>query len=36
MSDEPLSVWIENTLGHAPRDLALFQRALTHPSHTGS
>ena len=30
---ENLAHWIENSLGHTPRDLALFQRALTHPSH---
>jgi ribonuclease-3 len=26
--------WIGETLGHAPRDRALFERALTHSSHT--
>jgi ribonuclease-3 len=25
--------WIEERLGHAPRDIALFERALTHSSH---
>ena len=35
MSDENLTAWIERALDHAPRDLALFQRALTHPSHGG-
>ena len=25
--------WLERTLGHRPRDAALFQRALTHASH---
>jgi ribonuclease-3 len=33
LSDEArLATWIEQTLGHAPRDLALFRRALTHSS----
>ncbi len=30
---ENLATWIENSLGHRPHDLGLFQRALTHPSH---
>ena len=33
MNDDALRAWIESTLGHAPRDLALFRRALTHGSH---
>ena len=28
-----LENWVETTLGHRPRDLALFDRALTHSSH---
>lgn len=28
----PLSAWLEQTLGHRPRDLGLFERALTHSS----
>jgi ribonuclease III len=28
-----LAKWVETTLGHSPRDLALFERALTHSSH---
>jgi len=32
----PLDQWISDTLGHAPRDPALFQRALTHSSHGGA
>ncbi|MGE3746867.1 MAG: ribonuclease III [Sphingomonadaceae bacterium] len=36
MSDESLAVWIESKLGHAPRNIDLFERALTHPSHGGS
>jgi ribonuclease-3 len=31
----PLTEWIAATLGHAPRDPALFERALTHPSRGG-
>ncbi|PZU06341.1 ribonuclease III [Sphingomonas sp.] len=31
---DPLAAWIEQKLGHAPRDLALFRRALTHGSHS--
>jgi ribonuclease-3 len=31
-SDAHLAAWVERTLGHAPRDLALFRRALTHSS----
>ena len=27
--------WIADTLGHRPRDLALFEAALTHSSHAG-
>jgi len=33
MTDEALRNWITATLGHRPRDMALFQRALTHGSH---
>lgn len=32
---DPLAAWLSQTLGHAPRDPALFQRALTHSSHNG-
>jgi len=32
LSDD-LARWLEEALGHAPRDLALYRRALTHPSH---
>ena len=28
----PVAQWLEQALGHAPRDLALYERALTHPS----
>jgi ribonuclease-3 len=31
-SDAHLAGWIERQLGHVPRDLALFRRALTHSS----
>jgi ribonuclease-3 len=30
-----LSQWVEATLGHRPKDEALFQRAVTHASHSG-
>jgi ribonuclease III len=30
-----LSAWLEATVGVRPHDLALFERALTHSSHTG-
>jgi ribonuclease-3 len=33
--DTVLSAWIRDTLGEAPRDLALFRRALTHGSQGG-
>jgi ribonuclease-3 len=33
MTKDGLTDWIARTLGHTPRDPALFQRALTHPSH---
>jgi ribonuclease III len=33
--DTALSAWIRDTLGHEPRDLALFRRALTHGSQGG-
>jgi ribonuclease-3 len=34
-SDTALAAWIRDTLGHAPRDIALFRRALTHGSQGG-
>lgn len=34
-ADLPLAAWIEQATGHAPRDLALFERALTHSSRGG-
>lgn len=33
--DTALSAWIRETLGHNPRDVALFRRALTHGSQGG-
>jgi ribonuclease-3 len=33
--DHALSAWLRDTLGHAPRELALFRRALTHGSQGG-
>lgn len=33
--DTALSAWIRDKLGHQPRDIALFRRALTHGSHDG-
>lgn len=36
MSNESLPDWIARVLGHTPRDVALFQRALTHPSYGGA
>lgn len=33
MNDEMLRHWLAETLGYEPRDIALFQRALTHGSH---
>lgn len=33
MNETALRAWIADTLGHAPRDLALFERALTHGSY---
>ena len=30
-----LADWLEAALGHRPKNLALFERALTHPSHDG-
>lgn len=33
MKDDALRDWLETTLGHAPRDMAMFQRALTHGSY---
>ncbi|RJF85881.1 ribonuclease III [Sphingomonas cavernae] len=35
LSTPDLGTWIEQALGHAPKDLALFTRALTHGSHAG-
>ena len=32
----PLAAWLEATLGHRPANLALFERALTHASHSES
>jgi ribonuclease-3 len=31
-----IAAWVEAQTGHAPRDLALFERALTHSSHAGA
>ena len=31
--ERPPAGWLEEKLGHRPNDLALFERALTHPSH---
>ena len=36
MNADAFPEWITRTLGHAPRDVALFQRALTHGSHSGA
>jgi ribonuclease-3 len=33
MNDLSVAAWVKQALGHAPRDPALFQRALTHPSY---
>jgi ribonuclease-3 len=33
MTDDALRSWIETRLGHSPRDLTLFRRALTHGSY---
>lgn len=33
MNETALRAWITDTLGHVPRDLALFERALTHGSY---
>lgn len=33
MNEHALRAWLETTLGHAPSDLALYQRALTHGSY---
>ena len=30
---DPLRAWLTAALGHAPQDIALFRRALTHSSH---
>ncbi|MBC2777136.1 ribonuclease III [Parasphingopyxis marina] len=32
MTDTASTDWLADTLGHSPRDMALFTRALTHPS----
>ncbi|NNC71425.1 MAG: ribonuclease III [Sphingomonadaceae bacterium] len=32
MNEEKLAGWIAEALGHTPSDVALFERALTHPS----
>jgi ribonuclease-3 len=34
MTDETVTAWIVKTLGHRPRDVALYLQALTHPSHS--
>lgn len=31
-----LAAWVQDITGHRPRDLALFERALTHPSRGGA
>ncbi|HWL47252.1 MAG TPA: ribonuclease III [Sphingomonadaceae bacterium] len=36
MTATPLQDWLSHTLGHPPRDLALYQRALTHSSYGGA
>lgn len=36
MTVDPLIAWLPAALGHAPRDVALFRRALTHSSHAGA
>ena len=36
MTDASLAAWVEATLGHAPRELALYDRALTHGSHAAA
>ena len=33
MNDDAFRTWIETKLGHAPRDIGLFRRALTHGSY---
>lgn len=33
MHDDELRRWVESALGHVPRDLAMFRRALTHGSY---
>jgi ribonuclease-3 len=33
--DTPFAAWIRDTLGHEPRDIALFRRAVTHGSQGG-
>ena len=33
MNDDAFRAWIETKLGHSPRDIALFRRALTHGSY---
>ncbi|AEI38575.1 MAG: ribonuclease III [Zymomonas mobilis subsp. pomaceae] len=36
MSNDAFIRWVEQTLGHKPKDPALFFRAMTHPSHGNS
>ena len=36
MTADPLSEWLPTALGHVPKDIALFRRALTHSSHGGA
>ncbi len=36
MTADPLAAWLPDALGHQPRDIALFRRALTHSSHAGA
>ena len=36
MTVDPLIAWLPTALGHEPKDVALFRRALTHSSHAGA
>jgi ribonuclease-3 len=36
MTVPPFETWLADALGHAPRDPALFQRAFTHSSYSGT
>jgi ribonuclease-3 len=36
MTSDPLADWLPTALGHQPKDIALFRRALTHGSHAGA